>query len=52
MGKKHRIERCGVCRRNLDISEKLEIEDYDKSWRDGYVLVYCDECSNQIEVRI
>ena len=31
--------------------EKIELNDWDKSWREGYILIYCDKCSNQIEVR-
>lgn len=51
MGRKRHIEMCGLCNHKIDISEKININDYDESWRDGFILVYCDECGNQIEVR-
>lgn len=52
MGKKHKLERCKVCNHTIDITDKLDIEDFDLSWREGYILVYCDECANQIEVKV
>ena len=51
MGKKNQIEICRLCNHKNDIAEKIELNDWDKSWREGYILIYCDKCSNQIEVR-
>lgn len=52
MGKKNQIEVCKCCRCQNNISEKIELNDFDESWREGYILVYCDECASQIEVKL
>lgn len=51
MGKKIQCEICNVCKHKNNITEKLELNDFDESWRTGYVLIYCDECGNQLEIR-
>ena len=52
MAKKKQIETCKVCGCKNDITLMLENEDYDNSWREGYVLIYCEECGNTMEVKI
>ena len=52
MGKKAQYETCNTCRHRNNISEMLSLNDYDESWREGYILICCQECSNQIEAKI
>ena len=51
MGKKRQIETCNVCGHKNDLTVMFENEDFEPSWREGYVLIYCEECGNTIEVR-
>ena len=52
MGKKIQYEICNVCNHKNNITESIELNDYDDSWRDGYILYYCQECGNQLEIRV
>ena len=52
MGKKIQYEICNVCKHKNNITESIELNDYDDSWRDGYILCYCQECGNQLEIRV
>ena len=52
MGKKIKYEVCRICKHKNNITEKLELNDYDESWREGYILIYCDECGSQIELKL
>lgn len=51
MAKKKQIETCNVCGHKNDLTVMFENEDYEPSWRAGYVLIYCEECGNTIEVK-
>ena len=51
MGKKRQIETCNVCGHKNDLTVIFENGDFEPSWREGYVLIYCEECGNTIEVR-
>lgn len=53
MAKKHKIIRCGKCKENIDITDKVEIGDIDVvDHRDGSATTYvfCDKCGHQHEV--
>ena len=51
MAKKKQIETCNVCGHKNDLTVMFENGDFEPSWREGYVLIYCEECGNTIEVR-
>ena len=52
MGKKIQYEFCKSCGCKNNITEMIENEDYDISYRDGYRLYYCIECGMQFELRV
>ena len=51
MAKKRQTITCNVCGHKNDLTLMFENEDYEPSWREGYVLIYCEECGNTIEVK-
>lgn len=51
MGKKRQIITCNVCKCKNDVTLMMENEDYEPSWRNGYILIYCEQCGNTIEVK-
>ena len=51
MGKKRQIITCNVCGHKNDLTVMFENGDFEPSWRAGYVLIYCEECGNTIEVK-
>ena len=51
MAKKRQTITCNVCGHKNDLTLMMENEDYEPSWREGYVLIYFEECGNTIEVR-
>ena len=53
MGKKYKLVKCNKCKRNNNIDEAMENNDYDTdSIRNGIGYIYCLECGNQIEFKI